>query len=420
MLPISCTLEQIFDVLGTWFSSLNQADIVRLNQLTRWEPAASSAPRVFALIPRDPDALGTGFYTTSPEYFLDWVARRVPQGERWNILELLRFTPVPPDRLSVTLAFLREASDVMARPLVAMVELDCRHNVVVSFVAGTLGPQSLPDQTSQLMTMALLQRPLRSPATTDSCPRSFWAFGTMVGSGPVYLSLGPDAVVNWDPEQADGSMHFVTELVVAASEREPFVVRLFRLPDLTPLPLAGAQSHLSYAPEALADRRVALPLPITSEGCYVLQADGVSWQESIVFEVIAERLETIAPEALLSALPRGLRVISAFRDGPDTVRLGLVGPGLVARLSFGLGGLGSPQLPSTARCEPELAPLELCWMPHPVWGWPQTAVWHDGMRRYQLVVLSGGRDAWNREDLITLVQQLRINPLPVLPESTGS
>jgi hypothetical protein len=78
----------------------------------------------------------------------------------------------------------------------------------------------------------------------------------------------------------------------------------------------------------------------------------------------------------------------------------------VARLQIGLGGLGTSYLGPTTHCTRELEPIELCWTPHPVWGWPQTAVWDDGIRRYQLAILAGERDAWSERDLLHLATLL--------------
>lgn len=406
-LPEQCTLDRTLEILGSFLTALGAGDTAALRELLDSSTGALQEAQVFAVVPREPDVLTTGLYTEQMDAFLDWAAARAAAEERWTVLELLRFTPSTADRVRLTLALLREARDFIAKPLVGMVDLDCRSGKIVSFVAGAMGAEALPAEPQELLASALGQRPARLPDDPSSCPRSAWAIGNMIGTGPVFLGLGPDGIVNLGDATVGHATTVTARLLVAASERGPLTIRLFRLPDPTALPFADGRTIIVIPPSQHGVRTEAIPLALSQAGCYVLQADGATWQTQIVFEVVPESVAALVPELSGADLPVQLRVVSAVRDGPESVRVGLVGPTLVARLSIGMGGPGEPALGPEARCQLSPGRGELCWVPHPVWGWPQTAVWEDGVRRYQLVVLAGNRDAWTEEELIALVDQLR-------------
>lgn len=405
-LPPSCALDRALDPLGAFLGSLSRGDVAGLRNVLGMDLVASSEPRPFAVIPREPETWETGLFTEKPESFLDWVERRSAYGERWSVLEFVRFVRVDEHRVIVVAALLREADDLLAKPMLGMIEVDCREGVVLSVVIGAVGAEALPGNQQDLLAEALLQRPLRSPESTEPCPRSSWAFGRMVGEGPVYLGLGPDAVVNLEEQAGDSTSLVTTDLLVTASERGPIVLRLFRLPDREPLPLNDGRSAVVLQPSRSGQREVAIRMTIDGPGCYVLQADGATWQVHLVFEVVADSLAALAPMLTATDLPAQLRAVSAVRDGPETVRIALLAPSLVARLSIGVAGPGGLTLGPDAQCLQVSGRIPLCWVPHPVWGWPQAAVWEDGMRRYHLVVLAGNRDAWSDEDLLEFVRRV--------------
>lgn len=404
-LPMSCTLDGTLDSLASFLSALSRGDVGRLRGFLASPTSLAVESRTFAVVPREPEALETGLYTERPEAFLDWVERRAVQRERWSVLEFVRFLPLDARRVLVAAALLREADDLMAKPMLGMIEFDCTEHVVISVVAGAVGAEALPASPEGLLVEALQQRPLRPPAAEQPCPRSSWAYGSMVGEGPVYLGLGPDAVVNLGDRNATSGQTIHTELQVAASERGPILVRLFHLPEVVPLAVDG-QPALFIEPNNRRERSRSVELQVEQPGCYVLQADGVTWQTQLVFEAVPDALAALAPNVAAVTFPAELRVVSALRESSETVRVGLVGPTLVARLSISVAGPGGPTAGPEAHCDQVSERVQLCWVPHPVWGWPQTAVWDDGLRRYQLVVLAGSRDAWSEEEFLELVRQV--------------
>jgi hypothetical protein len=404
-LPPSCSMASTMESLQTFLWAVSRTDLPLLRQLILTSETTTMR-RWFAVIPREPDRLATGLFAERPEAFLDWVEQRALQRERWSILEFLRFQPEETDRVRVTAALLREADDLLAKPMVTMIELDCQRGTVVSVIVGAIGGQDVPERAEDLLASALSQRPLRGIEGSPNCPRSPWAFGTAVGEGPVYLEIGPDAVVNLGNLIDRGQTARRASVIVGASERGPVLLRLFRATDLSLIPSVGERSVWFIEPDAATPRRIVLDLPVDAPGCYVLQADGPTWQTQLVFEVVPETIEFLAPTLAGVTLPVQLQVLSAVRDGPESVRVSLAGPTLVVRMQISLGGLGTPYLGPATHCTQELDSIELCWTPHPVWGWPQTAVWDDGIRRYQLAILAGGRDAWSENDLLELVRQV--------------
>ncbi len=404
-LPQSCTLEKTLDSLAAFLSALSRGDGERLRGFLGLPTSWAVEPRIYAVVPREPEVLGTGLYTERPEVFLDWVERRAMQRERWSILEFVRFVPIDEQRLLVTAALLREADDLMAKPMLGMIEFDCTRQVVISVVAGSVGAEALPASPQGLLVTALRQRPLRLPEPAQPCPRTAWAFGSVIGEGPVYLGLGPDAVVNLGDRNATAGQTISTELRIAAAEHGPILVRLFKLLEVSPL-LVNGEPALFIEPSRTGERSLSVELQVEGPGCYVLQADGATWQTQLVFEAVPDALEGLAPNLAVVAFPAGLRVVSAVREDAETVRVGLVGPTLVARLSISVAGPGGPTAGPEAQCVRVSERIQLCWVPHPVWGWPQTAVWQDGIRRYQLVVLAGNRDAWSEQELLELVRRV--------------
>jgi hypothetical protein len=398
-------MASTMESLQTFLWAVSRTDLPLLRQLILTSETTAMR-RWFAVIPREPDRLATGLFAERPEAFLDWVEQRALQRERWSILEFLRFQPEETDRVRVTAALLREADDLLAKPMVTMIELDCQRGTVISVIVGAIGGQDVPERAEDLLASALSQRPLRGIEGSPNCPRSPWAFGTAVGEGPVYLEIGPDAVVNLGNLIARGQTGLRVSTIVDASERGPVLLRSFRATDLSLLPSAGEHSAWFIEPDATTPRRIVLDLPVDAPGCYVLQADGSTWQTLLVFEVVPETVEFLAPTLAGVTLPVQLQVLSAVRDGPESVRVSLAGPTLVVRMQISLGGLGNPYLGPATHCTQELDSIELCWTPHPVWGWPQIAVWDDGIRRYQLAILAGERDAWSENDLLELVRQV--------------
>jgi hypothetical protein len=398
-------MASTMESLQTFLWAVSRTDFPLLRQLIL-SSETTAMRRWFAVIPREPDRLATGLFAERPEAFLDWVEQRALQRERWSILEFLRFQPEETDRVRVTAALLREADDLLAKPMVTMIELDCQRGTVVSVIVGAIGGQDVPERAEDLLASALSQRPLRGIEGSPNCPRSPWAFGTAVGEGPVYLEIGPDAVVNLGNLIDRGQTARRASVIVGASERGPVLLRLFRATDLSLLPSVGERSVWFIEPDAATPRRIVLDLPVDDPGCYVLQADGPTWQTQLVFEVVSESIALLAAGITSVRLPAELRIVSAVRDGPHAVRLGLVGPTLVARLSISVGGPGVPLLDTEARCRVEPDHVDLCWEPHPLWGWPQVAVWDDGTRHYQLVVLGGDSNAWTERELFELVRLL--------------
>ncbi len=412
-----CSLERVLDLQRAFLEAFNAGDVQRLRSLLDVEHDLDPEQRWFAVLPREPDVVSTGVFTSTPTEFLDWVNRRSGTHERWSVLEFVRFEPTAADRVTVTLALLREADDFIAKPLLALFEFDCGRGTVRSLVVGAVGADSMPERPGDLLAVALAQRPLQFTGARDPCPRSAWAFDVFVGDGPVYLALGPDAVVNVEESPSPSGTVVSTEVAIPASERGPVLLRLLSLETDTPVPLGGEASWIYVAPSERRQRVVPIELSFPQPGCYVLQADGATWQQAIVVQVVDEPVARLAPQIADAVLPAQLKVTSAWRDGPDTIRVGLVGPGVVARLSIGVGGPGTPELGEGQQCEQLAERLRLCWVSHPVWGWPQTAVWDDGLWRYHFVVLTASRDAWSGDELRALV--LAVSAAEEVPRSVA-
>ncbi|MBO9306461.1 MAG: hypothetical protein J7451_04415, partial [Thermomicrobium sp.] len=144
-LPPSCSMASTMESLQTFLWAVSRTDLPLLRQLILTSETTTMR-RWFAVIPREPDRLATGLFAERPEAFLDWVEQRALQRERWSILEFLRFQPEETDRVRVTAALLREAVDLLAKPMVTMIELDCQRGTVVSVIVGAIGGQDVPER----------------------------------------------------------------------------------------------------------------------------------------------------------------------------------------------------------------------------------------------------------------------------------
>ncbi len=152
----------------------------------------------------------------------------------------------------------------------------------------------------------LAMRPLNIPTVgaENTCPHSpvgplaVERIGSSLGGGPVFLTLGHDGVAQFHSyDRSDGLYATRTIWAVAPDIRSPVLVRgqqingpntvrfayngpatldALRFGTAADVPLTEAEDEWRFA---------AASLGVAGPGCYVLQADGPYFSESIVFEV---------------------------------------------------------------------------------------------------------------------------------------
>ena len=152
----------------------------------------------------------------------------------------------------------------------------------------------------------LMNRPLRVPPVVagDACPRSDTnriadgRIDAALGSGPLYLTLGQDGMIQVHSFDLHNGLYAArVVLAVAPDIRSPILVRGQQIngpnsvrfaydgtPTLDALRL-GAALDLPVADAEDDWRFAASSLGVAGPGCYVLQADGPYFSETIVFEV---------------------------------------------------------------------------------------------------------------------------------------
>lgn len=427
-LPAGCSVEEVSQLIDEYLSSFNLGDLERLRRLF---PSAgeSSSSSWYAVVARDEAGVATGTFATSPEDFLRYVAQRHEREERLEPLEFvdihsLGTVSTGGEQVSVTIALLRQAQDLLARPVLAQLRLSCPGREILALGIGDSASNVLPESPAAVLEGALRQRPLRLPelSANGECPRSPWAFGLAIGEGPAYLPIGPDGVINLGgplaAEQEDGTYRFKSSWFVSPDYNGPLLIRGRQLNGSGTLRLASEGSSeatdelfLPPAIEGQATRDEAgwtswpVTVAISSPGCYAIQVDGVNVQQVIVFQAISGTPDDVLPLPPSESLPRGLIVLSAFRAGPDQVRLALWHESLVIRLSVGLSGPGPLELAGATECVEDIQGIgPMCWEADPQRGWPQAAVWDDGRRRYHLVILEAEPGNWSQEDLLALIQ----------------
>lgn len=426
-LPPGCSVEEVSQLIDEYLSSFNLGELERLRRLfpSTGEPLPSSW---YAVVARDEAGVATGTFATSPEDFLRYVAQRHERGERLEPLEFvdihsLGTVSAGGEQVSVTVALLRQAQDLLARPVLAQLRLSCPDREILALGIGDSASNVLPESPAAVLEGALRQRPLRLPelSANGECPRSPWAFGLAIGEGPVYLPIGPDGVVNLGgplaAEQEEGTYRFKSSWFVSPDYNGPLLIRGRQLDGSGTLRLAGEGSSGAtdelFLPSAIEGQTTrdeagwtSWPTAITlpGPGCYAFQIDGVNFQQVIIFQAVAGTPDDVLPLPPSDSLPRGLVVLSAFRAGPDQVRLALWHESLVIRLSVGLSGPGPLELAGATECVEDIQGIgPMCWEADPQRGWPQAAVWDDGRRRYHLVVLEAEPGAWSQEDLLALI-----------------
>lgn len=427
-LPAGCSVEEVSQLIDEYLSSFNLGDLERLRRLfpSAGEPSSSSW---YAVVARDEAGVATGTFATSPEDFLRYAAQRHERGERLEPLEFvdlhsLGTASAGGEQVSVTVALLRQAQDLLARPVLAQLRLSCPGREILALGIGDSASNVLPESPAAVLEGALRQRPLRLPelSANGECPRSPWAFGLAIGEGPAYLPIGPDGVINLGgplaAEQEDGTYRFKSSWFVSPDYTGPLLIRGGQIDGSGTLRLASEGSSevtdellLPPAIEGQATRDEAgwTSWPVTvvfpGPGCYAIQVDGVNVQQVIVFQAISGSPDEVLQLPPSESLPRRLVVLSAFRAGPDQVRLALWHESLVIRLSVGLSGPGPLELAGATECVEDIQGIgPMCWEANPPNGWPQAAVWDDGRRRYHLVVLEAGPGNWSQEDLLALMR----------------
>lgn len=425
-LPAGCSVEEVSRLLDEYLSAFNRGDVDRLRRLF---PSAGTPTTAswYAVVARDEAGVTTGTFATTPEDYLRYVAQRHAQEERLEPLELVDINPpgaarAGGEQVSVTVALLRQARDLLPRPVLAQLRLSCPDRVILGLSIGDSASNVFPENPTAVLEGALRQRPLRLPElqADDDCPRSPWAFGIAIGEGPVYVTIGPDSVINLGgpmaAEQEDGTSRWSASWFVGPRYSGPLLIRGRQIDGSGTLRLAGDESSEArdelLLPPALAGEATTdaagwttWPVAVTvpGPGCYAIQIDGADFQQVIVFQAISGTPDDVLPLPPQESLPRGLIVLSAFRAGADQVRLALWNESLVIRLSVGLSGPGPLELAGATRCVEGAAGIgPMCWQDDPLGGWPQAAVWDDGRRRYHLVVLEAEPGSWSQEDLLAL------------------
>ncbi len=427
-LPAGCSVEEVRQRLDEYLAAFNAGDLQALRRFfpRSPEPAASSW---YAVAARDSAGVATGTFTADPEQFLSYTAERHQRGERLEPLEFVAIHSLDnPDgqaeRVSVTAALLRQADDLLARPVLAQLQLTCPDRTILVLSLGDSASNVLPDKPEAVLFEALRQRPLvlPEPLAGGECPRSPWAFGLAIGEGPSYLALGPDAVINLGGPLAaareDGSYRFATSWFVSPDIAGPLLIRGRQIDGAATALLAtrgsstlGEELLLPVDIEEPSSRDEAgwtswpVTVSLAGPGCYAFQIDGVNFQQVITFQAVTGTPDEVLPLPPPESLPRGLVALSAFRAGPDQVRLVLWHESLVIRLSVGLSGPGPLELAGATECVEEFQGIgPVCWQADAEHGWPQAAVWDDGRRRYHLVILEAKPGSWSQEDLLALIR----------------
>jgi len=152
----------------------------------------------------------------------------------------------------------------------------------------------------------LATRPLNVPTVGagDACPHSAVGpiaverIGSSLGGGPVFLTLGHDGVAQFHSyDKSDGLYTTRTIWAIAPDIRSPVLVRgqqingpnIVRFAHDGPATLDalrfGAAPDVPLAEAEDEWRFAAASLGVAGPGCYVLQADGPYFSESVVFEV---------------------------------------------------------------------------------------------------------------------------------------
>jgi len=427
-LPIGCSAEEVRQRLEAFLAAFNGGSFYTLHAFLS-ATGQATAPSWFAVAARDEPGMATGTFTTEPERFLDYLADRHQHGERLEPLEFIAIQPVEgrhvgSSRVAATVVLLRQAPDLLARPVLAQFQLSCPSRTIVLLSIGEVSSPGVPESPESVLIAALRQRSLVLPdVQSGECPRAPWAFGLAVGTGPAYLAIGPDAVVNLGGPlavpQDDGSYRFETRWLVHPDYAGPLLIRARHLNGSGPVLLAGR--GMSPAEELILGigtgeasnqdglqwRSWPATITVPGPGCYALQVDGVDFRDVLVLQAVEGRPVDMLGLPLPDRLPHDLVVLSAFRSGPDQVRLALWSESLVIRLSIGLAGPGPLEFAGVTECVDTVHDIgPMCWQADREHGWPRTAVWDDSRRRYHLAVLAAEPGAWSYEALTTLVQAL--------------
>lgn len=431
-LPPGCSLDDIASLIEDVLAAFNAGDTERLAQHipSHHQPASVTW---FGVAARDSEGIPTGTFATTPDEFLRYAAERHQHGERLEPLELVAIESEPSRRdagsqVVVTVALLRQADDLIARPVLAQLTVTCPERAVTALSMGDSSSGELPADPLAVLVSALRERPLDLPELTaeGECPRSEWAFDLAIGDGPVYLAIGPDGVVNLGGplaiDREDGEYLVRTSWFVGPAYAGPLVVRGRQLDGDGIVRFARDGSSADtlaeelVLPPALSSEAMRDPAGWTSwpttlafpgAGCYAIQVDGADFQQVLVVQAVDGLPGDILPLPPDIALPRDLVVLSAVRTA-DHVRLALWNESLVIRLSTGLSGPGTVELADATACLDDIEGIgQLCWQAAPEAEWPQAAVWDDGRRRYRLVVLEAEPGAWSLDDLVALAQAFR-------------
>jgi hypothetical protein len=427
-LPTGCSVEEVRQRLEAFLAAFNGGALRTLREFVPAEGETTS-PSWFAVAARDEAGIATSIFTTDAGRFLAYLADRHAHGERLEPLEFIAIQPLDnqqasASRVSVTVVLLRQAPDLLARPVLAQVQFSCPDRTILLLSLGDASSPGVPENPESVLIEALQQRSLALPEVqAGACPRSPWAFGLAVGHGPVYLAIGPDAVVNLGGPLAtlndDGSYQLDAWWFVPPHYPGPLLIRGRQLDGSAQVLLAGRESHpadrlvlpigTGTAPseDGTDWRSWPAAIIVPGPGCYALQVDGIEFQDVLVLQVVEGQPDDLLPISLPDRLPHDLVVLSAFRSGPDQVRLALWSESLVIRLSIGLSGPGPLELAGATECVDMVLDIgPMCWEVDHEHGWPRTAVWDDGRRRYHLVVLAAAPGTWSYDALATLVQAL--------------
>lgn len=278
-----------------------------------------------------------------------------------------------------------------------------------------------------------LYRPLELPVTTSgaSCPRTenyqlvSPSAGFAVGSGPVYATLPFIGAVNlnmqypsttgwygiktvwWvEPDKADRPILVRGRRVDGEGEMRFTGGTLGGTPDepVAELRLAGPNAQLA-GPDGWHDW--ASNLWVREPGCYAYQVDGANFSDVVVFEAVGKQPGALTPVPPFGRLPGNeLRIDAGVPMGPDTVRLALVGPQLLAiQIDAGPSQAAPPELSGPDVQHIDYSGGVLVWTPFPEGSTPQFAGWDDGRHQYQLEVLDGAEPgAWSESVLLALAE----------------
>lgn len=283
---------------------------------------------------------------------------------------------------------------------------------------------------------ALERRPLKLPTLTTGqrCPRTEShhlvspEVGFPLGSGPAYAGMPSIGATNLDMHRPSAPGWYGFKILWWATPGRAsrrILVRGRHLDGEGDVRFSreGPVGNPADLPAEmrLEGPAVGVPWPnwastlfVQTPGCYACQVDGADFSETIAFEAVGKLPGELTPvPPFKPGNRRGeLRVDAAVPIDRDTVRLALVGLGLLAvQLDVTPSRTAPVELSGGDVQQAAYSHGTVVWTPFPGRTVPQFAAWDDGRRRYRLEVLDGFEPgAWTEADLLKLVEAFTAAP----------